>query len=1132
MPEPIIRKKENEMIKNPLMDFKNTSMDTAGGANFSGVFRGALPFFVKNVYKDKPSLLMVIVPSDSIALSLYNELSELYIATTEAPELFYFPSWGILPFTWSKPDAEREGARARTLSHLISSKKPSIIVTSADAVIHKLVTADNYKNALFELKAGYEYSQESILEFLETHGYQRCDLVENHGQYSKKGGVIDIFSPSYFNPIRIDFFGDEIESIHFFDPDTQRSYEKLEKTTIFPRRDIVFNRDTLESAASIVARSNVKNLTLPPFLQTSGSDLHGLWDIYPLLYETTVLFKYLSSDARIVVWESDKLFQKADNIIAESTILKEKNSDRFFPETEHFFISSETVKTYLTKAIMASYLPRIPGEVKIGWREPAHYKGKISKVVSDFAEGELKGKEVIISASTEAQKERIEHIFNHSREIIKPGFILSLLSEGFINADLVLITEKELFGKSVRTHHVSKSTTQILESFTDLTNGDYVVHVNYGIGQFVALKRMKAAGNVRDFLEIEFGGADRLYVPLEQLHFVHKYIGSTENPRLDFLGKKSTWSKTKSKVSAEIEKTALELLELYARREKSVSIKYPSDSRFQEEFEAAFPYDETDHQISSINDVKKDMESLRCMDRLICGDVGFGKTEVAIRAAFKAVMAGKQVGVLCPTTILAFQHYNTFCERFRDYPVSIDYISRFRTPAEVKIIKENIKNGKVDIVIGTHALLSSDIKWKDVGLLVVDEEQKFGVQHKESIKKMRANVDCITMTATPIPRTLQMSLVGIRDLSLIETPPRDRMKIETYVLEESDEILTKAIEFELARQGQLFILHNRIQTISAQASRIQKLVPYARIVTLHGQMHENDVEEVMIGFLKKEFDILISTTIIESGINIPNANTLIVMNAQMFGLSQLYQIKGRVGRSDIQAYAYFFYPPSGSMNEIAQKRLNTLQEYDGLGDGFKIAMKDLEIRGAGNILGTEQSGDIMAVGFEMYIGMLQDKIKELKNEPVTEEHECIIALSNDFYFPDEYIVDTRQKMEFYKKMSSAKTILEMEAIEEEMRDRFGELPEIVKCMVVQERIRIIGRLLKLEKISGDRKGYSIFASGETELSMERMIKLIKNDKRFSLDNQDARKINFISQHENVYSSLRELSGILEYLIEK
>ncbi|MES0490814.1 MAG: transcription-repair coupling factor [Leptospirales bacterium] len=1113
--------------------------------SFSGVHRFIVPFLLTEIYNntilsENPEDVLVVLPTDKDVTVITEQLEYLLSIKPESAsakpkttikyrDVLPFPTWGILPYTYSMPEPDREGARATTLASIVDRKQRVFTITSIDALFQKIPSPVYYQGGALELQAGGFYSIETITEFLATHGYESVDIVEAPGEFCKKGGILEIFSRDYFDPVRLDFFGDDLESIDMFDPETQRSYKNFLQVSFSGNRDLVLTPDIHEKIGKAAQKMVGSNA---PILRTGAKDRRGLWDIYPDLYETASLLDFFEKPPRLYAWDYDKIISRSERIFGEYELLKEKKADENTIEISRFIFDLEWIQEHLKKdAILLNPLAKEKDEHNLRMPEPPHFKGRISDFASRLNSPDYAGKAIFISSGSNSQKERLEHILeSYCDDSTNIKLLVSPFSGGFSWQGGILFTDAEIFGKRTRTIRIQKGKTKVVESLTDLSTGDNVVHINYGIGRFVALKRMKVAGNERDFLELEFAGSDKLYVPLEQLNLVHKYIGSSENPRLDYLGNKSTWTKTKLKASEAIEKIALELLEIYARRENSRGISFPPDSRFQEEFEAAFPYEETDGQLSTLLDVKKDMESERPMDRLVCGDVGYGKTEIAIRAAFKAVMAGKQVALLCPTTVLAYQHYNTFSKRFQDYPVSVDFLSRFKSKGEATELKELTKVGKVDIVIGTHALLSGDIAWKDLGLLVVDEEQRFGVKHKESIKKLRANVDCVTLTATPIPRTLQLSMTGIRDLSLIETPPRNRRKIDTHVLEDNEEVLKAAILQELDRSGQVFILHNRVKTIYAQAERIQSLAPGAQVAVLHGQMPDHEIEEKMLEFYRQRYDILVSTTIIESGIDIPNANTLIVMNAHTFGLSQLYQIKGRVGRSDRQAFAYFFYPPGIVMNEIAQKRLNTLMEYDGLGAGFKIAMRDLEIRGAGNILGKEQSGDIMTIGFELYIRMLQDKLGELRDEEKADDFQCIVSIPADFYFPDDYIASIRQKMEFYKKMAAAHTIDEIDDISDQMKDRFGAPPVSVASMIESEKIRTLGKYLKIEKVVMDDNTFSLYASPQTSVGMEKLAGLIQNDNRFYLDPVDPKKIEFSPVSKNIDSRLKELTGMLRYLI--
>ncbi len=665
--------------------------------------------------------------------------------------------------------------------------------------------------------------------------------------------------------------------------------------------------------------------------------------------------------------------------------------------------------------------------------------------------------------------------------------------------DFHVWTDADIFGRGYkRRSRFKKTASAPLESFIDLKEGDHVVHVNHGVGKFVKLERVKAAGRERDFLVLEYADEDRLFVPLDQISMVQRYLSSSDKPRLDSLGK-SSFKKIKERVQQRIEELAQNLIEIYAMRMAKKGFSFPPDSAWQDEFEAAFQFDETPDQMTAIEAVKTDMETPRPMDRLICGDVGYGKTEVAIRAVFKAIMAGRQAVLIAPTTILALQHFRVFKERFRDYPINVDWISRFRTQKEVTAVKKALREGDVDLVVGTHALLSEDVRPRNLGLLVVDEEQRFGVTHKEAIKSMKKLVDVLTLSATPIPRTLHMSLVGIRDLSVIQTPPRDRLPVRTYVMEDSDAVLREAVMRELERGGQVFFLHNRIETIEAAAHRIRNLVPRASYTILPGRMMEEQIEDTLLDFVEKKYDVLVTTTIIESGIDMPNVNTLIVDRADHFGLSQLYQIRGRVGRSNRQAYAYMFYSRDRVMNEQAQKRLNTIQEYQELGSGFKVAMRDLEIRGAGNILGKEQSGDIMDVGYELYVKLLESAVKRLQGSADDAEVRCTLGLNVDYLLPEEYIADTRQRIEFYKRFEAALEPAEVERLQGEMTDRFGRMPEIAENFVQVERIRVLAGIAGFQSLMEEPGNRVRLTAGDSfKVPPAHVVGIMKKNTRLSL----------------------------------
>ena len=704
------------------------------------------------------------------------------------------------------------------------------------------------------------------------------------------------------------------------------------------------------------------------------------------------------------------------------------------------------------------------------------------------------------------------------------------LHEGFSIPELsfYIITDNELFGKSYQRKLKAKRLGSIpIETFLDLKIGSYIVHLIHGIGKFLGLQKVRALGRDRDFLILEYADNDKLFVPLDQISMVQQYVAPTEKPKLDSLGKAS-FKKVKEKVEEKVKLLAKDLLRVQALRASRKGFKFPPDTAWQQEFESQFPFTETPDQLKAIEAVKLDMEKEQAMDRLICADVGYGKTEIAIRAAFKAVLSGKQVAFIAPTTILAWQHFQNLKKRYDNYPISVDWVSRFRTSKEVRIIKEKLLEGELDLIVGTHALLSESVKFKNLGLLVIDEEQRFGVSHKEAIKKLRSLVDVLTLSATPIPRTLHMSLVGIKELSIMETPPRERLPIKTYVQEERDSIIEEALLKEKSRGGQSFFLHNRISTIETTALRIQKLIPELSIAVLHGQMQDDEIEDVLMRFQEGVFDLLVTTTIIENGIDIPNVNTLIVDRADHFGLSQLYQIRGRVGRSDKQAYAYFLYDAGRTLNEDAQKRLSTILEYQELGSGFKISMRDLEIRGAGNVLGSEQSGHIVDVGYELYLKLLNDAIQELRGEKIETVESCVVQLETDFYIPESYIKDVRQRIEFYKRFEGARYLKNIEELCKEMEDRFGPPDETTKIFIQIEKIRALSQNLGFISVIKGSANKIEFKVGEyVKIKPQKLIHLLQTNKQLSIRQGSPNMLYFNFKTNNNF--IQEVIEILEII---
>ena len=1081
---------------------------------------------------------LLIIPSEKECKQIYEEF-KFFFSSIEDPdinkkfEIFFFPNWGILPYSYGKPDPEKEGSRSRLLSFLSLDKPKKVFVFSTvDALLIKTSLPSNYLNSRFYIQISQELSISDIQKYLNRYDYERLEIVEKPGEYSIKGGLIDIFCPGYFDPIRIDFFGDTVESICFFDPLSQNSLKPLSEICIFPRHDLIVEKGL--SKKVFQSKEYKKFSSIPdaenPLCLQNIDHLEGMWDLYPLVMETTSIFEHFKNKLQLIFWDKKSSISRSYSFIKEQEIFYDRAKKKLKANPESLFVDPEQFEKMTSDSI--EFLPagEERNDLSLELRETVSFKGRVSDWIAYLRDIPAED-QVFISIISQPQKDRIKRLMaSYQLNLERITFLEAPFKSGFLWQKGVLFTNKEIFGKQIKLKNISKSSTKPIDSFTDLSEGDHIVHINYGIGKFIRLKRMDIRGYQRDFLELVYADKDKLFLPLEQLNVIHRYIGSSENPALDRLDKRSSWERRKARAKESIQRIAEELLEFYAKREQSKGIVFPSDSIFQEEFEASFEHEETEDQIKVINEIKEDMESIRPMNRLVCGDVGYGKTEMAVRASFKAVMAGRQVAILCPTTILAFQHFRTFQKRFQGYPININFISRFKSNHQIKQIKADLQGGGIDIIIGTHALLGKDIHYKNLGLFVIDEEQKFGVTHKENIKKIKANIDTLTMTATPIPRTLQISLTGIKDISLIEMPPRNRKKIETYVLTEDEELLKQAILKELDRHGQVYILHNQVKTISVQAYKLRKLLPKERITIIHGQMQEEMIESIMLDFYNHLYDILICTTIIESGIDIPNVNTLIVLNAHTFGLSQLYQLKGRVGRSERQAYAYFFYPKSINLTETASKRLNTLQDYDQLGAGFKIAMKDLEIRGAGNILGREQSGDIMDVGFEVYIQLLNEKLHQME-EPQETMFETTVIIPQDFFIPDDYIKNIRQKMEFYKKMASALSLEELDKLRRQLVDQFGEMPEQIKCMLQSEKIRILAGNLKLEKVIWNGTLFSLEVAPLTSMNMDSFVDLTKNDSRIKLDPKNPKIIFFAPKKDNIYSSMEEMIKVLSYLLK-
>lgn len=1114
--------------------------------SLSGIPESAHSFVTSELFQNKyaKNTFVVILPTNQDAESFSREL----LSFVSKENIYFFPGPENIPYEYTKWQAEWKRDRILTINRILTGGR-CLVVTSVSAFLRKLPNKESLNGKSIALKLGVDFPLESLLSELVQLGYHREEVCEQFGHFSLKGGILDIYTPYLPNPVRIDFFGDTVDEIRTFDPNTQKSISKISEIVITAANETIVTKSELEKYHTLLKEYSDKRIPI-------DTELEIIEEHLPLVRKQEGFLEFFKESPILIFPKFQETKERSYGMEREYNTLFEKKKEESvcLPPNELLSFGSEwnALTSEKTKGIEFTLLPNLThnfGYAPI--TEVKGFRGKIREAKEHFLEllSENPNQTIYITSSFLAQMLRLKGLFSetevntigeNSEEPTpfpfgntKPGIhlILSDLKRGFhlVEKGIHVFTDNDLFGRQYkRKTRYKKQSSQMIESFIDLKEGDYIVHVNHGVGRFIKMERTKADGKERDFLKLEYAGGDSLFVPLDQISLVQKYIGGTDSPKLDTLGKNS-WKKAKERVQESVDKLAEELVLLYSNRMKLNGFAFPPDTIWQEEFEAAFEFEETPDQISAIEAVKQDLESSRPMDRLVCGDVGYGKTEVAIRAAFKVIMAGKQVMLLTPTTILSLQHFNTFKQRYENYPIKIAFVSRFRSPAEIREDLKNFTEGKIDMLIGTHAILSSKVKPKNLGLLIIDEEQKFGVTHKESIKKFKNLVDVLTLTATPIPRTLHMALTGIRELSIISTAPKNRQSVETYVLEEDDTLIQEAIRKEIERGGQVFYLYNRVESIEEEASYVRTLVPEVSVGILHGQLTEDEIEETLVDFYERKYDILVTTTIIESGIDMPNVNTLIVKRADMFGLSQLYQIRGRVGRSDRKAYAYMFYPSKKLMTELAEKRLNTIFEYQELGSGFKVAMRDLEIRGAGNLLGKEQSGDIMEVGFDLYVKMLEESISRIKGEEVRVEVRTAVNLKTNFYLPDEYIPDTKQKIEFYKRFEGSANLDEIEELALEMEDRFGELPQIAKTFVELEKIRTLSSNLGFEFVT-EKPEEILFKCGTYfRGNPDRVIQAMGQFKGLTIAPTEPSVLRYTNIEKDDLKKIKKLLGILEFL---
>ena len=1128
-------------------------MNAAAGA-ISGLNDPAKALYTAAAAHAMPrGAVLLVVPGDRDLDQMVQDvrfflasLDGLSDAAVERSVLTY-PSHEVDPYRGMTPHVGVTSARARAL-HALATGTARVIVASAPALLPRVTAPSRLMNASIDLKPGNEIAPMDLGELLADAGFRREDPADEHGEFAVRGGILDVFPAHESEPFRLEFIGDTIETIRAYDPGTQRSTRPVDQIAIIPLSDVL-DDERSGTIFDYLARMPERRLLISE-PEESLAALEKLAEQIQRSFETAtsrspepVASEDEWTDSG---WDDDESEETRDEEGAPAPRIRtaggrkiltapvsssssEKPKRREAPlrsrtprvmlgeirPPAELFVDLDTAKSRLSTATALVELGVDDGATegasgRVRCQPTIEYHGRVPDWVADIKRVRQDGDAILFVANSSGRAERTIELLKEYDLFAVPAdraadaqyaavlVVTGGLSRGFRLPDggLQLYAEADVFAEERRTERRQSAAKAFLSDLRDLKVGDLVVHVDHGIGVFVGLKQIgvgpspgSAAGDAQEFIELRYAGEDKLFVPVERLDLIQKYTGASRPP-IDRLGG-ATWERAKTRVKKAMRDMAEELLKLYAQRKAVPGYAFGADSHWQREFEDAFPYELTVDQKSAVADIKKDLESTTPMDRLLCGDVGYGKTEVAMRAAFKAVMEGKQVAFLAPTTILAFQHEKTLRERFSGFPVTIDMVSRFRSKQEQKETLANLAAGKLDVIVGTHRLLSKDVVFKDLGLLVVDEEQRFGVAHKEKLKQLRRKVHVLTMSATPIPRTLNMSLVGIRDMSVIETPPKDRLSIQTNVVKFDQQLIGRAIRQELERGGQVYFVHNRVESIYAIGDLLRRLVPEARIVVGHGQMDEEQLERAMLDFVARKFDVLLATTIVENGLDIPNANTMIINRADRYGLSQLYQLRGRVGRSDRPAYAYLLIPPEDTLTPVAKKRLAAMKEFSDLGSGFRVAALDLEIRGAGNLLGGEQSGQIEAVGFEMYMKLLEETIRELKGEEIEDDVRANVNLRVDLRIDEAYIPDTNQRLTLYRRVASARRDDEIDQILEEAADRYGPLPTSVLNLADYGRIRVMADQLGVESIDRDARSVVIKFGSKSKVDPARLVGLVR-----------------------------------------
>ncbi len=1036
-------------------------------------------YLLARMRSDGATPLLVIVPHESEIGPLQADLR------TFGQGSIPLPSLGTTAYSEPAAHSQVWGERMRALLQLRLGHQ-GIVVTSQRAVALKTVNLDGIVDEIITLETGRSIDPQAVSTKLAGMGFLRVPKVSVPGEFALRGEVLDVYLHGWSNPCRVVFDFETISKIRVFDVASQASIESIRTVRLFPCnevREVDLSTTTWpELRGQIPDDEMIRNALLHWGVATTGG---------------SSVFENLDPSVAVVWMDRDRSLSVHEKVQREyEMVFASEHFTRPLPRPDRLIVPAADLQSSRQNRVI-----RIEAMEDTTDAEALRFKcdpgrsffGNVAFLKEELTSLLAGGSRVLVMADTEAQQKRIEFLLREMDVTVTAGS----LSSGFALPDqrLVVIQESEIFGRRKRAPaSLARTESSPLGTFLELEEGDHVVHVSYGIGQYRGIKRLSAAGNERDYIELIYADEEVVFIPIEQVNLIQRYIGSGgAQPRLDRIGGKS-WEKRKTTVRRNVEDLADRLIALYSRRSTARGFAFPPDTEWQLEFEAAFPWQETPDQLRCIAEVKQDMERPQPMDRLICGDVGYGKTEIALRAAFKAMASGKQVAFLAPTTILTEQHFEVLQERLERFPVKIGMLSRFVPPPEQRAVLKALAAGEVDVVVGTHRLLQKDVKFRDLGLMIIDEEQRFGVKDKERLKELKHNIDCLTMTATPIPRTLHMSLMKVRDMSLLTTPPSNRHPIETVIAEFSEETVVRAIRREVERDGQVFFLHNRVETLENVQRFIQTLMPEILVETAHGQMGASKLEDIMHRFVHGSFHVLVATTIIENGIDIPNVNTIIIDRADMYGISQLYQLRGRVGRSDRVAWAYLFYPERRALSDLAMKRLEIISDFTELGSGFKIALKDLEVRGAGNLLGSQQSGDILSVGFDLYLKLLDEAVRSRESGGGQLEEEVYLELEYSGFIPDQYISEPMEKMEVYKKIAAVQEDTQLEELIAEIEDRFGPMPEEVQSLLSLSEIRIIGRRLRLASIRERRGVLRVEFGSVASVSVDRVLTLIQQSR--------------------------------------